>query len=143
MGRKILDREDRSDHGVLCAARPQAFAGLESATLHFSRRIEQFHDREFQGQSTLKVDVQPEPFRSVRTTEQLRDGDANFVFSQTLNEVDERLHIGRGERAGFPVLLVLSDINWRPLDDFFRVKPSGDGSWKPGLLRQWSAFPRS
>ena len=98
---------------------------------YFSRRIEQFHDREFQGQSTLTVDVQPEPFRSVRATAQLRDGDANFIFSQTLNEVDERLHFGRGERAAFPVLLVLSDINWRPLDDFFRVKPSGDGGWKP------------
>jgi hypothetical protein len=109
---------------------------------YFSRRIEQFHGREFQGQSTLKVALQPEPFRSARVTEQLRDGDANFIFSQTLNEVDERLHFGRGESSAFPILLVLSDINWHPLDDFFRVKPSGDGAWKPeGYYADGRHFP--
>ena len=97
---------------------------------YFCRRIERFHEREFQGQSVMKAAMQPEPFRSGRSTEQLRGGDANFIFFQTLGEVDESLRFGRGERTGFPILLVLSEINWRPLDDFFRVKPVGDGGWK-------------
>ncbi|MBC7820547.1 MAG: hypothetical protein IAG10_26990, partial [Planctomycetaceae bacterium] len=97
---------------------------------YFCRRIERFHEREFQGQSSMKAVMRPEPFRSGRSTEQLRGGDANFIFFQTLGEVDESLRFGRGERAAFPILLVLSEINWRPLDDFFRVKPNGDGGWK-------------
>ncbi len=78
----------------------------------------------------MKAAMRPEPFRSGRSTEQLRGGDANFIFFQTMGEVDETLQFGRGERTAFPILLVLSEINWRPLDDFFRVKPAADGGWK-------------
>lgn len=93
----------------------------------YQRRIEQFHQRELLGQSTLTAIVRPEPFVSDRSTEQLRAGDANFIFYQTLREVDGRLNFGRDkERQAFPILLVMSDINWRPLDDFFRVKPVGE-----------------
>lgn len=73
--------------------------------------------------------MRPEPFRSARSTDQLRNGDANFIFFQTLGEVDESLSFARGERTAFPILLVLSEINWKPLDDFFRVKPI-DSGWK-------------
>ena len=97
---------------------------------YFCRRIERFHEREFQGQSSLKTIMRPEPFRSGRTTEQLRGGDANFIFFQTLREVDSDWNVGQVERAAFPILLVLSEINWRPLDDFFRVKPVSGGGWK-------------
>ncbi len=97
---------------------------------YFCRRIERFHEREFQGQSVMKAILRPEPFRSARSTAQLRDGDANHIFFQTLGEVDEELQFGRDERTAFPILLVLSEINWRPLDDFFRVKPNGDDGWK-------------
>lgn len=96
---------------------------------YFCRRIEQFHEREFQGQSKLKATVRPEPLRSAKTTAQLRDGDANFIFFKTLEEADQALQFGRQERQGFPILLVLSDINWRPLDDFYRVKPNPKGGW--------------
>ena len=94
---------------------------------YFCRRIEQFHQREYDGQSTLKTVQRSEPFRSARTTEQLRNGDANFIFFQTLGEVDETLPFGRDKKNGFPILLVLSDINWRPLDDFFRLHTTDDG----------------
>src|SRR5712691_273389 len=94
---------------------------------YFCRRIERFHEREFQGQSVLKTVMRPEPFRSARSTEQLRDGNADFIFFQTLGEVDGELSFGKGERTAFPILLVLSDINWRPLDDFFRLKTSDNG----------------
>lgn len=97
---------------------------------YFCRRIERFHEREFQGQSVMTTVMRSEPFRSARTTAQLRDGDANQIFFQTLGEVDKELAFGRGERTAFPILLVLSEINWKPLDDFFRVKPNGDGGWK-------------
>ena len=39
------------------------------------------------------------------------------------------MQLGQGERTAFPILLVLSEINWRPLEDFYRVKPTGDGGW--------------
>ena len=102
---------------------------------YFQRRIEQFHAREFQGQSRLSAKVVAEPFRSDRSTEQLRDGNADFIFFQTLREVDGRLNFGRGEKGGaFPILLVLSDINWRPLDDFYRLSPKGDAFEFEGQL---------
>lgn len=90
---------------------------------YFCRRIEKFHVREFQRQSTLTTKVHAEPFTSARTTEQLRAGDANFISTQTLREVDSELKFATEEHAGFPILLVLSEINWRPLEDFFRLSP--------------------
>ena len=94
---------------------------------YFCRRIERFHQREFQGQSTLSTVMHPEPFRSARATGQLRDGHADFIFFQTLREVDGALQFGEGERKAYPILLVLSDINWRPLDDFYRTNPDENG----------------
>lgn len=96
---------------------------------YYCRRIEQFHEREFQGQSKLNVTVRTEPLRSAQSTAQLRDGDGDFIFFKTLREADQALQFGRQERQGFPILLVLSDINWRPLDDFYRVKPDPQGGW--------------
>lgn len=94
---------------------------------YYCRRIEQFHEREFQGRSTLTTNLIDKPLISRRTTPQLRQGDANAIFFSTLREAAERLTFAAGERRGFPVLLVLSEINWRPLDDFYRVKPA-DGA---------------
>ena len=97
---------------------------------YFCRRIERFHQREFQGQSVLGTVIHPEPFRSARATNQLRDGNADFIFFQTLREVDSALQFGGGEHKAFPILLVLSDINWRPLDDFYRTKPGDNGRFE-------------
>ncbi len=108
---------------------------------YFCRRIEKFHQREFQGQSTLTTKVHPEPFRSTRTTPQLRAGDGNFIFFQTLREVDRTLKFGQGERTAFPILLVLSDVNWRPLDDFYRVKPTENGYAFEGIFDQGRHHP--
>ena len=108
---------------------------------YFAKRIEQFHAREFQGQSTLKTKVPNAPFKSARTTEQLRAGDANFIFFQTLREIDQELRFGRDEGGAFPILLVLSEINWRPLDDFFRISPQ-DGKWNfEGQIINGRHFP--
>lgn len=90
---------------------------------YFCRRIEQFHAREFGSQSALKTVVHPEPFVSEATTAELRRGDGDFIFFKTLRETDARLKFAQGERAAYPILLVLGEINWRPLDDFYRLHP--------------------
>jgi hypothetical protein len=56
------------------------------------------------------------------TTAQLRSGDANAIFFRTMREVDSRLGVSSKKGEAFPILLVLSEINWRPLDDFYRLK---------------------
>jgi hypothetical protein len=97
---------------------------------YFCKRIEQFHQREFQGQSLLKTIVRSQPLISESTTAELRLGDANAIYFRTLDETDRRLEFTkqRSDRDDtFPILLVLSDINWRPLDDFYRLRPA-DGS---------------
>lgn len=108
---------------------------------YFAQRIERFHAREFDGQSTLKANILDEPFKSARTTEQLRAGDANFIFFQTLREVDQGLQFGCREENSFPILLVLSDINWRPLDDFFRVSPTDGRLQFEGQVINGRHFP--
>lgn len=94
---------------------------------YFAKRIERFHEREFNGQSKLKAHVRGEPFQSAHDTAELRVGDADRIFFKTLREVDEGIKFGRGGDGAFPILLVLSDINWRPLDDFYRLSPRPDG----------------
>jgi hypothetical protein len=93
---------------------------------YYCNRLEQFHAREFQGQSQLTMAMQEQPFVSDRESSELRAGDANFIFFQTMNEVQSRVGFRREPDAPFPILLVLSDINWRELDDFWRLRePDG------------------
>ncbi|MCA9070647.1 MAG: hypothetical protein KDA84_17070, partial [Planctomycetaceae bacterium] len=108
---------------------------------YFCRRIERFHEREYQGQSQLTTHISPEPFQSARTTPQLRSGDANFIYYQTLGEVAQGLNFPQKPQKDFPILLVLSDINWRELDDFYRLKPTEDGFEFEGNLNKGEHFP--
>lgn len=94
---------------------------------YFANRIETFHAREYDGQSTLQVTIRQKPFVSKRTTAKLREGDGNDIFFRTLREVAEGIHFPKKSGTAFPILLVLSDINWRPLNDFYRVSPTKDG----------------
>ncbi|MFM7521184.1 MAG: hypothetical protein ACKO9B_12015 [Planctomycetota bacterium] len=100
----------------------------------FARRIEAFHAREFQGRSELVARVEEAALVSRLPTAALREGDADAIFFRTLREADERLSFARETRAAFPVLVVLSDINWRPLDDFHRLSPRGTGWEFEGAL---------
>ncbi len=120
--------------------RPQLPDWKERAD-YFAERIAEFHTREFQGQSKLTTVVRPEPFRSARTTAQLRSGDADFIFFQTLREVSDSLKFGEGEHKAFPILLVLSEINWKPLDDFYRLHPGPQGLEFEGNLNAGRHFP--
>jgi hypothetical protein len=99
---------------------------------YFCRRIERFHDREFQGQSKLVAKMVDQPLRSDRTSAELRRGDADFIFFETLGEAERRLKFP-GSKEGFPVLVVLSDINWRELDDFHRLRAS-DGQFEGQVI---------
>lgn len=108
---------------------------------YFSRRIELFHQREFGSQSTMKATVRPEPLVSQSTTAELRRGDANAIFFKTLREVDARLKFGQDKSDAFPILLVLSEINWRPLDDFYRLHPKGDSLVFEGNFNRGEHFP--
>ncbi len=108
---------------------------------YFCRRIEQFHAREFHGQSTLTTNVINEPMISESTTAQLRNGDGDFIFFQTLREADRRLEFGEERGDAFPILLVLSDTNWRPLDDFYRLHPGESGLEFEGNYNNGQHFP--
>jgi hypothetical protein len=119
----------------------QALPDWRERVDYFCRRIEKFHAREFSGQSTLKTKVWDEPFRSEKSTEELRGGDANFIFFQTLREVDARWAPERGEQAPYPILLVLSDINWGPLEDFYRLRTQDGKLEFEGQLIQGRHFP--
>lgn len=100
----------------------QALPDWRERVDYFCRRIVKFHQREFQEQSTLTTVVHPEPLVSERTTAELQDGDGDFTFFTTLREADRRLNHATGERTAYPILLVLSDSNWRNLEDFYRLR---------------------
>ncbi|MEZ6086702.1 MAG: hypothetical protein R3C05_01450 [Pirellulaceae bacterium] len=95
---------------------------------YFCRRIEQFHLREFGTQSRMQATIHEEPLISELTTRELRVGDGDAIYYRTLSEVDRRLEFARQKGEAFPILLVFSDINWRPLDDFYRLHPTEDGT---------------
>ncbi|WP_166823386.1 hypothetical protein [Thalassoroseus pseudoceratinae] len=108
---------------------------------YFCRRIRLFHHREFTGQSVLTTHVHPEPFVSKLTTEELRAGDANAIFYRTLRETESRLKDAPLPEKAFPILLVLSEINWRPLDDFYRLRPQDGQLVFEGNYNRGQHFP--
>lgn len=110
---------------------------------YYGRRISQFHAREFQGQSTAEITVHPVPFVSKRTTAELRRGEADAIFFRTVQEIDERLKFGDSDNDGFPILLALSDINHRPLDDFYRLTIRDGQPQFEGILSGGNHFPGS
>lgn len=109
---------------------------------YYVRRIAAFHERELDGISKLKIAVHPKPLVSGEETARFRRGDQNRTFFDTMDEVKSLLPWKPDRKLGFPVLLVLSDINWRELDDFRRVrivdgKPVHEGN----IARDGRHFP--
>lgn len=93
----------------------------------YCRRIVAFHHREFGGASLLTVTPSAVPFVSRRTTAELREGNVDAIFSRTMTEVAASASIKFRDVAEgyvFKTLLVLSDICWYPLDDFYRLRTS-------------------
>lgn len=89
---------------------------------YMARRIEQFHRREFSGQSEAVIHLPAAPLQSTHTVEDLRSGDATRMFWTMVNDARGRLGWPGPARSGFPVLLLFSDTNWRELDDFRRLR---------------------
>jgi hypothetical protein len=89
---------------------------------YYVRRVIKFHERELDGQSQVVAKVHPEPLISPRKTAEFRTGDQDRTFFTTMDEVRARLPWKPEKAEGYPALLVLSDINWRELDDFRRVR---------------------
>ena len=72
---------------------------------------------------------------SGKTAAEVRGDDPNQTFFNTTGEARETLK-WPGKREGFPILLVLSEINWRELDDFTRTRlidgvPKFEGTLSP------------
>jgi len=91
---------------------------------YFMKRIEAFHRRESSGKSTLRIRVHPEPLVTKETAERLRGKSPDETFFNSTGAAKAALK-WPGNRDGFPILLVLSDINWRELDDFRRTRLIG------------------
>ena len=108
---------------------------------YFAKRMQLFHQRESGGQSELQVRIGDQPVISERDTASLRVGDANAIFSRTLGEVGRQTEFRAAEDGTFRILLVLSEINWRPLDDFWRLRPSEAGVEFEGQVIGGQHFP--
>ena len=108
----------------------------------YCQRIEKFHHREFGSQSQLTTKIIASPHISSQTTKDLRKGDANAIFYKTLSETDLAIEFQSNRQEGvFPILLVLSEINWRPLDDFYRLRPDSQGFEFEGNYHRGQHFP--
>ncbi|MGI6454138.1 MAG: hypothetical protein ACOX5R_00760 [bacterium] len=85
------------------------------------RRASRFHEREFGGQSEIHYTISAEPFISSCTALGFPQDDVNNFYWHVINEV---WHSGRIQWAtgAFPILLVMSDMNFSPgYDDWSRV----------------------
>lgn len=109
---------------------------------YFVRRVTAFHVRELDGISTINAAVHPTPLVTELPAADFRRGDPNRTFFGTMNEVKAILKWKPDHAAGFPVLLVLSDINWRELDDFRRVRVvDGEEVHEGHVARDGRHFP--
>lgn len=110
---------------------------------YYSARIIAFHHRELGGRSRLRTEIADAPFQSRQSSAELRVGDPTFTFLQTLGEVDRVLAFAQGARTGFPILLVLSDLNWGDLEDFYRLRRTPNGSVFDGSIVRGHHVPGS
>jgi hypothetical protein len=100
---------------------------------YYLKRIAAFHHRELDGISKIQPAVHPKPLISEQNTAFFRRGDQDRTFFDTMDDIKARLKWKPDPKNGYPVLLVLSDINWRELDDFTRLrvvdgKPTHEGN---------------
>lgn len=89
---------------------------------YYIRRIVAFHARELGGRSVIEPHLHPGPLVSEHPASEFRQGDQNATYFRTMDDVKSRLGWKPDRSSGFPILLVLSDVNWRELDDFRRTR---------------------
>ncbi len=103
---------------------------------YFRNRIEAFHRRESAGKSRLVIQVHPRPLIVQKTAREIRGTDPNQTFDHSTREARSALNWPKEPRNGFPILLVLSEINWRELDDFHRTRIVNGVSTHEGNVAQ-------
>ena len=109
---------------------------------YYTRRVAAFHSRELDGISAVKPAIHPKPLVSEQDTAHFRRGDQNRTFFDTMDEVKTLLKWKPDQTKGYPILLVLSDINWRELDDFTRLRTvNGKPTFEGSLSRDGRHFP--
>ncbi|RJP29977.1 MAG: hypothetical protein C4527_10895 [Candidatus Omnitrophota bacterium] len=85
------------------------------------RRIQKFHTREFDGQSTINYTIYPSPFIASATKLGFPQDDVNRFFWNIVNEVWQSGRLSFDPNA-FPIILVFSDNNFSPAyDDWSRI----------------------
>ena len=89
---------------------------------YYVKRISAFHSRELGDGSRLNALVHPKPLVTEKAIAAFRKGDQNATFFSTMDEVKALLKWKPDRKTGFPVLLVMSDFNWREMDDFRRTR---------------------
>ncbi len=95
------------------------------------RRAQKFHQREFSGQSNLIYSIYPSPFIASTARDGFPKDDVNKFYWHIINEV---WHSGKIQFKPdcFPIVLVLSDINFAPgYDDWTRVYDRSNGFFEP------------
>ncbi|VTR99302.1 hypothetical protein [Tuwongella immobilis] len=109
---------------------------------YYIKRVVEFHKRELDGISTVVPVIHPKPLVSEFESSHFRRGDQNQTFFSTMEAVRNQLPWKPDRKNGFPVLLVLSDINWRELDDFRRVRlVDGKEVHEGNIARNGRHFP--
>ncbi len=108
---------------------------------YFLKRIEAFHRRESAGKSRLLIQTHAEPLIVGKTSQEIRGTDPNQTFDHSMIEARSALKWPR-RGDGFPILLVLSDINWREMDDFHRTREiNGLPTFEGSIGEQGRHFP--
>jgi hypothetical protein len=86
--------------------------------------------------------VHPKPLVVEKTADEIRGQSADDTFFNSTGTVKEALQWPPEKRAGFPILLVLSEINWRELDDFTRLRTvNGESKFEGNLSDDGRHFP--
>jgi Tol biopolymer transport system component len=108
---------------------------------YFMKRIAAFHRRESGGRSALRIHLHPEPLVARGTAQEIRGNDPDQTFDNSTQEA--RTALGwPGKPDGFPILLVLSEINWRELDDFQRtIQVDGVAQFEGSVNEEGRHFP--
>jgi len=103
---------------------------------YYAKRIDAFHTRESSSASKLQITIHPTPLILETDTETLRGKNPNETFFNSTREAADALKWRERKKVGFPIILVLGEINWRELDDFTRTrmvdgKPVHEGNLSP------------
>ena len=109
---------------------------------YYADRIAKFHERESSGTSTLKVKIRTDPLIVDKTAEEVRGKTPDETFFNSTNEARKAMNWPGDKAGGFPILLVLGEINWRELDDFTRTRTiDGKPTFEGNVSAEGRHFP--